>query len=403
VIYSLDCRGLQTGVANAADNVKNGGGAGGRREMIRDTQEGLAYLAEQTGGFAVMNTNDLPRGLARIRNDLGDYYLIGYVPDAGTFARAGTKPANHRLSVRVRRRGVRVRTRKEFLGVADAAETLVPLTPAQQLVRAAISPFTATDIALRATALPAFSPELGPFVRALLHVDASALTFTESEGGRKRASADVVGIAFNDEGLEVAHLSTGFAVALTDAAAADALRDGLAYTLRIRIPKPGAYQLRFAIRDQESGHLGSAGEFVEVANVPGGAFALSGFVLQSGENSGADSAGPTDAIAVPATEALRTYRPGAELTYAYEIYNAAGPVRVATDVWRGDEKVLAVPPAALVPPAGQERRFAAKGALKLGEALPPGTYVLQVRAVAADPGNRRRIRTALQRIDFDVR
>ena len=72
-------------------------------------------------------------------------------------------------------------------------------------------------------------------------------------------------------------------------------------------------------------------------------------------------------------------------------------------MWRGEEKVLGVPPAALVPPAGQERRFAAKGVLKLGEALPPGSYVLQVRAAASDPGTRRRIRTALQGIDFDVR
>ena len=35
-----------------------------RVRATRDAQESLAYLAEQTGGFAVMNTNDFAHGLA---------------------------------------------------------------------------------------------------------------------------------------------------------------------------------------------------------------------------------------------------------------------------------------------------------------------------------------------------
>ena len=235
VIYSLDCRGLQSATLQAADNLKRPdpgealeetvrAKAQERFEFNRDTQEGMAYLAEQTGGFAVLNTNDLPRGLGRITDDVRSYYVIGYVPTGGTFARKGEKPRLHKISINVRRQGLRVKTRKEFLGVSDPPDSTDPLTPAQQLVHAATSPFAATDIALRPTTLPGYSPEQGMFVRALLQIDARALTFVDSEGGKKTASADVLGMVFDQEGTEVAHLSTGFSVALTNDAAEEALR-----------------------------------------------------------------------------------------------------------------------------------------------------------------------------------
>ena len=78
--------------------------AGGRKDFLRDTQEGMVYLAEQTGGFAVLNTNDLAWGLARITNDVRDYYVIGYTPSEGTFARAGGRSL-HSTRSRSRSRG----------------------------------------------------------------------------------------------------------------------------------------------------------------------------------------------------------------------------------------------------------------------------------------------------------
>ena len=63
VIYSLDSRGLQTAGLQAADNLKSGGLAPGEMDALvrdkaanrlmfnRDTQEGMAYLAEQTGAL----------------------------------------------------------------------------------------------------------------------------------------------------------------------------------------------------------------------------------------------------------------------------------------------------------------------------------------------------------------
>jgi hypothetical protein len=359
----------------------------------------MAYVAEQTGGFAVLNTNDLATGLGRITNDVRDYYVIGYSPADGTFAPKGKKPSLHKISLKVKRPGLTVKTRKEFLGVSDPDETTGLKTPAQQLVHAATSPFAETTIVLRATTLPGYSPDKGSYVRTLLHIEASALTFADDDGSKKAASVDVLGMVFDHEGLEVAHLSTGFSVALTQEGAADALRDGLAYTLRIPIRQSGAYQLRFAVRDRRSGALGSTGEYVEIPDTAGGAFALSGIVLRSDADPATPGFDRADQTTVTPTQAVRVYPRGARLSYAYEIYNATGPVQAAMSIWRGSEKVLTPPPNTLVPPPGTERVFAAGGGVRLGEALPSGSYVLQI---AAATGNASKP-AALQRIDFEVR
>jgi VWFA-related protein len=415
VIYSLDARGLQSGGLQASDNLKRptpgetmertvSDESAKRGAFNRNTQDALAYVAEQTGGFAVLNTNDLGRGMARISADVRDYYVIGYLPEEGTFVGEGKKPSYHKVDVRVRRPGLRVKTRRQFLGVSDAEERDVPKSPAQELIHAAISPFTATDIALSATTLPGYAADKGLFVRTLLHLDARALTFAAAGDAEKQtASADVLGMVFDRNGTEVAHLSTGFSVALTDQATEEALQAGLVYTLNVPIPRAGAYQMRFAVRDHQSGKLGSTGEFVQLPDVKSGAFALSGIVLAS-VDAPRSSGAPADSgtVAVSPAQALRVYQAGTEISYAYEIYNGAKEVHSATSIWRGTDNIASLPADRLTRPAGGEQRFAAAGRLKLGEGLPPGSYVLQVAARTAD-SNQRRQRTAIQRIPFEIR
>ncbi len=414
VIYSVDIRGLQTGGLLASDNAVGLGSpqdviensqvvkaAHDRNRMLLDTEESLSYVAAQTGGFAVLSSNDIGRGLERVLDDVKSYYILGYDPPEGTFAEKGKTPRYHKLSVRVKRPGLKIRTRKEFLGFREPPET-APSTPAEALQHAALSPFATSEIPIKATALPGYSPTSGAFVRALLYIDARGLSYEPDATGRRAASVDVLGIAVDEQGTEVGQLSTGFSVALADKADEAELEKGLVYVLRVPIAKPGAYQVRFAVRDQRSGAVGSTGQFVQLEDVAHGAFALSGIVIGEDKTSAdARVAEGLDTGGLLRQQARRVFEPGSQLSFAYEVYNAGAPVEATASVWRGDEKVFATMADRLAPPATDESRFAAAGGLKLGTALPPGRYVLQVDA-RTKPGSGRR-KSATERIDFEVR
>ena len=426
VIYAIDSTGLQTGGLRASDNIYSADTsqnsdalsvmarrlAATRQRDIFDAQESLTYLAEQTGGFAVVNTNDLGAGLSRISHDVRDYYVIGYEPDRGTFTPRGKPPRLHTITVNVKRGGVRVRTRKGFIGESDPERPSGPPTAAEALVRAAISPFSAATIAVHATNLPGYSPERGMFVRTVLHLDAHALTFSTDAGGTRTATADLVALVFDSDGAQVHDVSTGFDVTLGDQAAGQAMKDGLVYTLRLPIEEPGGYQLRYAVRDRRSGAIGSVGGFVNVPDVTGGAFALSGLVLRGGERTALNESIDSDRFSVRPADARRVYAAGTPLSYSYEIYNAGTAVQAVTSLWRGTEKLTSLPADTLVPLA-DGGPFTTAGGLTLADDLPAGTYVLQVAATSDDPHLRqgsggqakhaKRPRAAVQRLSFDIR
>ena len=141
-------------------------------------------------------------------------------------------------------------------------------------------------------------------MRALLHIDARPLTFVATDDGKKTASVDVLGMVFDQDGTEVAHLSTGFTMGLTRRRPTRRWGTDWPICFASRSPVPVRYQVRFAVRDQHSGAIGSAGEFVELHDVAGGAFALSGIVLRPDEASSAGAANVPDDIALNPAQAL---------------------------------------------------------------------------------------------------
>jgi VWFA-related protein len=71
--YSIDPRGLVAGqdLDEQVDTTA-------WETHLRKTQDSLRVIAEQTGGIAVVNTNDFDKALKRIDAETSDYYVLGY-------------------------------------------------------------------------------------------------------------------------------------------------------------------------------------------------------------------------------------------------------------------------------------------------------------------------------------
>ncbi|HYT76582.1 MAG TPA: hypothetical protein VEL79_17625, partial [Vicinamibacterales bacterium] len=48
------------------------------QDHVRETQSSLRVIAELTGGYAAVNSNDFDKALKRIDNETSDYYVLGY-------------------------------------------------------------------------------------------------------------------------------------------------------------------------------------------------------------------------------------------------------------------------------------------------------------------------------------
>jgi VWFA-related protein len=71
--YTIDPRGLVAGqdLDETVDTTE-------WETHLRKSQDSLRVLAEQTGGIAVVNTNDFDKALKRIDAETSDYYVLGY-------------------------------------------------------------------------------------------------------------------------------------------------------------------------------------------------------------------------------------------------------------------------------------------------------------------------------------
>jgi hypothetical protein len=130
--YTVDPRGLATGEFDISENV----GMQRSANSLRQTQDTLRVLADETDGRAIVNRNDFGKAMKQIVADSSAYYLLGYnstqAPQDGKF---------HEIKVRVKRSGTEVRARKGYWALTpnDTARVNAPVAPLPAGVGKALS------------------------------------------------------------------------------------------------------------------------------------------------------------------------------------------------------------------------------------------------------------------------
>ena len=369
----------------------------------------MHFIAQQTGGLAITNTNDLNLGINRVLNDQTGYYLLGYAAPKGA-PRSGWD--QNRVNVRVKRPGLRVRARQGFFGPSDPNEPIGfgfdPLTTA------ALSPFASSGVTVRLTSLFGHDAKDGLYVRSMLFIDAADLQWHEDTPGRHTATFQVNMLAIGDNGRVLAEWRRLVPVALEAEQFRLAHERGILYSVRTRIKEPGAYQMRAAVRDANTAMVGSASQYIEVPKVGSGRLALSGVLLKGVADRDDTSANTVNEAAPPGLTddvllepQVRVFEPGTEAVYAYEIYDGLKPadaenLQMATTLLRDGRVVYQSAFSAVTPPArqgGKVRAIAIAGKLALGPDMPAGAYTLEVIV----RGNDRAKLERRQWLDFEVR
>ncbi|HVR27923.1 MAG TPA: VWA domain-containing protein [Thermoanaerobaculia bacterium] len=106
-IYTIDAAGLRVGGLRSAEFGTIGLSTNIESIYTRNLQDSLVFLADKTGGKAIINTNNFLGGLEGLAADFDSYYSLGFSPShAGTGRR-------YRLSVKIKRDVMRERGIKQ--------------------------------------------------------------------------------------------------------------------------------------------------------------------------------------------------------------------------------------------------------------------------------------------------
>lgn len=240
--YTLDARGLDTtGGSSPTDNPLLA--RSGVSFLVRqDSQEGLATLARETGGIALLSSNDVATGVARIYQDTSAYYSIGVA--------LSKVPASGHQAVRIEtnRPGLTVRARRGYTARNEADRD-------RDHVQAALrTNFSSTEIPLTLKTEPPM--RAGKRYRFAIAVvfPASGLTFSPAANGR-RATADVSLAAMDDNGRisETSKVQMMF----TLPEGANESNAMLQYKTSLETRK-GNHRIVLSVRDKVTGKTGTA-------------------------------------------------------------------------------------------------------------------------------------------------
>ncbi|HXE07544.1 MAG TPA: VWA domain-containing protein [Acidobacteriaceae bacterium] len=422
-IYSVDSRGLQAmppGGDASKGSLRGNGAYSGSAVTAQfnanlSSQETLATLSSDTGGKAFFDSNDFAPAFQQVQNDTEAYYILGF--KSNDLRQDGSY---RHLSVKVNRPDLKLEYRPGYYAAADFhhQKTEDREIALQEQLR---SDVPATDVAVYLQALyfranDARNNEF--FVPVSLIVPGSQIPFAKVKDLDK-ASLDIMGQVRRPVGKnsEVCSISTtedehNFVtvgnvrdtVKLSVNQSQQVERKNIQYSTGFTLA-PGCYQLKFVVRENQTGAMGSFETLINVPDMKKAPIKLSSVVLASQRTATKDksSTNPLDRDGVQwVPNVAHVFRQNQHLYLLYEVYDPTrekdapaqaaspglgrredGPVRVLTsmELLSGGVKVYETPVVTATSLNEPQR-----GAVAFQFDVPltdlkPGTYVCQINVI----------------------
>jgi len=256
---------------SARGGTRQGRGSAQASEISRASEASIAShatmssVADQTGGKAFYNTNNIDKAIRDSMDDGSTYYTLGYYPENKNWDGRFRK-----IAVKINRPGIKLHYRQGFFAIE-------PTDPAKQDPKIlAIDIGSALDINNPiATALPFQaviippSPQNGNKVQINFGIDPHAIGFELKADGLQHASVDCGVRAYSKSGDALRTQGNTFDAALAPEQYQKVMRMIFPCNQTLELP-PGEYFLRLAVRDKNNGLIGTANGSTTVPAVAAG-------------------------------------------------------------------------------------------------------------------------------------
>jgi VWFA-related protein len=161
-------------------------------------QQILYQLADGTGGFVILNTNDLLAGLEKIGREQTQYYSLGYTPTVSA------EGSCHTLKVKVDRGGTIVRSRSGYCNVR--AVDLLAGKPVEKDLENRVKGAQAGNVSATMAAPFFYTSANTARVNLAIEIPSTSIKFDKVKG-KQHAEVNVLGIAYKADGSVAARFS----------------------------------------------------------------------------------------------------------------------------------------------------------------------------------------------------
>ncbi len=365
---------------------------------LEANQDALHAIAHDTGGRALRNTNFYDRWVANVLDETSNYYVVAWRPEkdeekAAKFRNVKISVVGQpELSVRAPR-GYVTGPKHEGGTTAAASEKPASKKGPDAEIRDALSDFyPAGGLPTLLSLTYLNTPANGLVVTSSMEISGRGVSYGSE--GKQPATIKLAGVVLNDKGK----IASSFKNQLNIDPPKSGGSDAIFYNHHTPLA-PGIYQFRVAARDEKSGRLGSAIQWIVIPDLAKSQLTLSS-VLLGGQVLEDKSKAGTPHVQLSVDHSFpRT----SQLGYWVFVYNAkrdasgAPQLTVQTQVLRDGQAVISSPQRK-VSSAGQDVERIPFGEELALKTLAPGKYDLKVIVNDSVAGT-----SATQLADFVVR